>query len=193
MDRIEIVQNLKKYVDLTDDQIAQFFNRVEKRSLKKNEMLFSQGDENCPLTLIKSGCLMTYHTDEKNTDHVIQFGVDMWWTGDLHAFQNEGPSEYSVKAMTESKVYTLDHSAFEKLLQEAICFERYFRIIFQNSLVAHQRRIIRNISFTAEKKYKAFTEAYPQLELIVPQKTIASYLGITPEFLSKIRRRLAEK
>lgn len=191
MDRIEVVQNFRKHVDLTEDQVSIFFKYAKKVKLKKNKFLVKQGDTDCAIALIKSGCLMTYHTDEKKTDHVIQFGLEMWWTGDLNAFQDNGPSEYSIKAMAESEVYLLSHENFEKLLSESSCYERYFRIIFQNSLVSHQKRIIRNISFTAEEKYKAFTDYYQQLELIVPQKYIASYLGITPEFLSKIRRRLA--
>lgn len=193
MDRIEIVQNFRRHVDLPDDQIAVFFKHAEKKKLKKNTLLTRQGEQECPIALIKTGCLMTFHTDESNTDHVIQFGLDMWWTGDLHAFQNKAPSEYSIKAMAETDVYLLNHHAFETILSEASGFERYFRIIFQNSLVSHQKRIIRNISYSAEDKYKAFTAHYPQLELKVPQKYIASYLGITPEFLSKVRRRLANR
>lgn len=193
MDRIEIVQNIKRHVDIPDEQIAVFFDCAARENLKKNEYLTAQGDDSPPVALIKEGCLMTFYTDHKSTDHVVQFGQDMWWTGDLHAFQNKAPSEYSIKAMAPTDVYLLSHDAFEKLLKDAPCFERYFRIIFQNSLVSHQRRIIRNISYTAGEKYKAFLSLHPGLELIVPQKYIASYLGITPEFLSKTRRRLSER
>lgn len=191
MDRIEIVQNFRKYVSLSDEDTSTFFDNAEKVKLKKNEHLILQGNDNTPLALIKTGCLMTYFTDEKENDHVIQFGRDMWWTTDLESFENNIPSEYSIKAMAPSEVYVFSKSAFETTLRQATAFERYFRIIFQKSLVSHQRRIIRNISYTAEEKYKAFKELYPNLEMIVPQKYIASYLGITPEFLSKTRKQLA--
>ncbi|MEX2477780.1 MAG: Crp/Fnr family transcriptional regulator [Gracilimonas sp.] len=191
MDRIEIVHNLRKYVALSDEQISIFFKNAEMVRLKKNQHLILQGDTESPLALIKSGCLMTYHTDADEHDHVIQFGRDMWWTADLQAFENNTPSQYSIKAMAPSVVYLLSKSTFETILTKASCFERYFRMIFQHSLVSHQKRIIRNISFTAEERYKAFKELYPDLEMIVPQKYIASFLGITPEFLSKTRKRLA--
>ncbi|SMO83345.1 Crp/Fnr family transcriptional regulator [Gracilimonas mengyeensis] len=193
MEKPEIIENFRKYVKLSDEQAGRFFEIAEKKHLSKNELLIDQGEEECPLCLIASGCLMTYHTCTDETQHVIQFGRDMWWTTDLFAFQNHQPSGYSIKAMTETEVYVLNAEAFEKLLAEAPCYERYFRIIFQNSLISHQRRIISNISFTAEEKYTAFRQAYPDVEQLVPQKYIASYLGITPEFLSKIRRRRAGK
>lgn len=191
MNHKDIVKNFRKYVDLTEEQVHHFFAYAKERQLKKNEMLVRQGEKDCPLTLIKSGCLMTYHTCADQTEQVIQFGVAMWWTTDLFAFQHNQPSGYSIKAMDKTEVLVLSSDDFENLLDEAPCFERYFRIIFQNSLVSHQKRIISNISYTAEEKYEAFTKAYPEVELMVPQKYIASYLGITPEFLSKIRRRRA--
>ncbi len=191
MDRKEIIKNFRRYVDLSDEQADLFFKYAERKSLKKNDMLVRQGEDQCPLVLIKSGCLMTYHTNKNKTEHVMQFGIEAWWTGDLGGFPQKRLSEYSIKAMDATEVYLLNFNEFEALMRQASCFERYFRILFQNSLVSHQKRIIRNISFTAEEKYKAFTDSYPGIELIVPQKYIASYLGITPEFLSKIRRRLA--
>ncbi len=193
MDRVEIIQKIRDYVYIPDEQISVFFDYARERKLKKNEVLTRQGDSDVTIELIKSGCLMTYHTDDSDNDHVIQFGREMWWTGDLHAFKTGESSEYTVKAMAPTEVLLYSYDAFECVLQKAPKFETYFRKLFQNSLVSHQKRIIRNISCTAEEKYKAFNTTHPGLDLIVPQKYIASYLGITPEFLSKIRRRMAGK
>ena len=134
---------------------------------------------------------MTYYEDKNADPHVLQFAQKLWWTGDLEAFRSLGPSFYSIKAITNSSIMAISYPEFEELCLSYPVFERFFRIIFQNSLVSHQKRIMRNISSTAEERYEAFIKNYPRLELTVPQKYIASYLGITPEFLSKLRSRRA--
>jgi CRP-like cAMP-binding protein len=189
----DIVENLRKYVPFTKEEIQSFYN-VSKHSIyRKNEILVERGQTESPFIYIRKGCLMTYFTDEKDFNHVIQFGLDKWWTGDLNGFMHGEPSIYTIKAMTDTEVWMVNKDDFEQLCQNQPAFEKYFRIIFQNSLVSHQKRIIRNISFSAEEKYLTFVKNYPKLELLIPQKYIASYLGITPEFLSMIRRKLANK
>ncbi|WP_228527535.1 Crp/Fnr family transcriptional regulator [Pararhodonellum marinum] len=186
-----IIKNFRSYVDFQQKELDAFFDLAHYQKFKKNEMLFESGPGSCPFILIKSGCLMTYFTGEKDFIHVIQFGIENWWTGDLNSFMQEEASIYSIKAMANTEVYILGKKEFESLCAKFPNFEKYFRILFQNSLVSHQKRIIRNISFTAEEKYLTFTQNFGKLELILPQKYIASYLGITPEFLSMIRRKLA--
>lgn len=193
MNEIEIIQNFRKHIVLSKDDIALLLDNLALKKLKKNEYLVKQGEDISPFVLIKSGCLMTYYSDRNHFKHVIQFGLDMWWTGDLSSFTHCKPSDYSIKAVLPSEIYYFDKDRFENLCNKLPIIEKYFRIIFQNSLVSHQKRIIRNISYPAEEKYKAFRNYYPKLELLVPQKYIASYLGITPEFLSKLRRRMAGK
>lgn len=189
----DVVDNFKKYVDFTTSELADFFELASHQKIKKNTLILNQGDPSEHFIFIRQGCLMTYYTDEKNFNHVIQFGVDKWWTGDLDAFMEHKPSTYSIKAMCDTEVWMLSRETYLQLCEKHCSFERYFRILFQKSLVSHQKRIIRNISFSAEEKYLTFTKNFPRLELLIPQKYIASYLGITPEFLSMIRRRLAKK
>jgi CRP-like cAMP-binding protein len=193
MDNAGIIQNLKKHISLTDAEVAHFFSLLRHVRLKKNAFLIRSGEASCPFILIKKGCLMTFFTDRNNVHHVIQFWQEMWWTGDLNGLAGDHPSMYSIKAIVPTEVYLLHREAFAQLCTDIPAFDRYFRIIFQHSLISHQKRIIQDISCTAEEKYLTFTENYPQLERILPQKYIASYLGITPEFLSRIRRRLAGK
>jgi CRP-like cAMP-binding protein len=193
MEQVEIIQNFKKHVDLSKEEIALLMQSLQLKKLKKNRYLITQDQDVSPLILIKSGCLMTYFTDGQQIQHVLQFGAAMWWTGDLNSFTNGHPSSYSIKAMEDSEIYAFSKKQFEELCQKIPVLDRYFRIIFQNSLVSHQKRIIRNISFTAEQKYLTFQQMFPGMELIIPAKYIASYLGITPEFLSKLRRRLSGK
>jgi CRP-like cAMP-binding protein len=139
------------------------------------------------------GCLMAYYTDSDGVERVLQFATASWWTGDLHSCTKLEPSIYSTRALVDSEVLLLRWDGLNTLLERVPKFEKYFRILFQNSLVSHQQRIMQTLSFTAEQRYEAFRDKYPTLEQFVPQKYIASYLGVTPEFLSKIRRRLMSK
>lgn len=190
MNQATIIEAIRKHTVLSDEDAARFFSYFEYIKLPKNKVLISQGDLNPPFVLIRSGCLMTSFVDEHDHHHVIQFGREMWWTGDLNSITNNTPSSYTVKTMAESGLYILTPEHYRAILTDIPALERYFRSIFQNSLVSHQKRIIRNISFTAEQKYLAFRKTHPGLESLVPQKYIASFLGITPEFLSKLRKRV---
>lgn len=136
---------------------------------------------------------MNSFADENGFEHVLQFASPMWWTADLNSLLNELPSNYSIRALMPSVVLQISKSGLEDLYQKVPETERYFRIIFQNALIAHQQRIMRDHAYDAESRYQLFREKYPDLENLVPLKYIASYLGITPEFLSKIRRRLSRK
>lgn len=193
MTRKSIIEAIRKHTPFSDNDASRLFSFFEFAKIPKNRVLISQGDENPPFVLIKSGCLMTSYPDKKNNLHVIQFGQEMWWTGDLNSITNNTPSSYIVKSVTKSEVFLLSPDNYRELLSAIPSLERYFRSIFQNSLVSHQKRIIRNISYSAEQKYLAFRETYPGLETLVPQKYIASFLGITPEFLSKVRKRVHSK
>jgi CRP-like cAMP-binding protein len=136
---------------------------------------------------------MFYHTDASGTDHVIQFPTAGWWTGDLQSLNHGTPSMFSIKALVDSEIFVITRADLDRLLVQVPALEKYFRIIFQNALVSHQHRIIQNFSQTAEERYLWFQKKYPTLEQFVPLKYIASYLGITPEFLSKVRRNLMRK
>lgn len=166
---------------------------LEPSIFKQGELAVTSGEPCKYMMYVYSGCLMSYYTDPQGNLHVIQFATSGWWTGDLHSFTNYTPSIYSTKALSETEVLLLTKPDLDELFANVQQFERYFRIIFQNSLVTHQFRIIQNFSFTAEQRYLSFQKKYPSLEQYVPLKYIASYLGITPEFLSKIRRKLMEK
>lgn len=188
----ELAAHLQQKVALSHAEIRLFWELAHFRKYKKNQIVLEQGQVS-PFVFICKGCLMTYHQDKSDFKHVIQFGLEQWWTGDIRSMQEESPSFYGIKALSPAELLLFDHARLQKLLAEAPVFEQYFRILFQNSLISHQKRIIRNISFSAEERYEAFWESFPKLELVVPQKYIASYLGITPEFLSKMKTRLYTK
>lgn len=188
-----ILTSISRHVTLSEEEINFFTALLIPQSIKQHEAIEKIGEPTRAFIYVNSGCLMTYYTDKEDVDHVIQFATAGWWTGDLHSFTKQIPSIYTTKALADSEVLLLPKNSMDQLLEKYPRFERYFRIIFQNSLVTHQHRIIQGFSSTAEERYLSFREKYPSLEQYVPLKYIASYLGITPEFLSKIRRKLVGK
>lgn len=184
---------LRRYIFLKEDEAQTFWSFFKKRTLKNKETLLKVEDVCEYFALVTDGCLMNYYVDENGFEHVLQFATPMWWTADLNSLINRVPSNYSIRALMPSKVLLISKNDLDALYHKVPATERYFRIIFQNSLIAHQQRIMRNHAYTAEQRYLQFQEKYPALEMLVAQKYIASYLGITPEFLSKIRRRLAKR
>jgi CRP-like cAMP-binding protein len=188
MDR-NILSHITRHVTLTTQEQDLFISMLLPQKLKQGEFAQSAGEITCNFIHVNSGCLMTYFTDPKGNDQVIQFASSGWWTGDLHSLTTQQPSIYTTRALADSEILLLPKVRMEELLERYPVFERYFRIMFQNSLVTHQNRLIEAFANTAEERYSNFQKKYPHLEQFVPLKYIASYLGITPEFLSKIRRR----
>ena len=188
-----ILAAIEKHITLNDIERAILLSLLEARSLKSGEYLEKEGETSQYFIFVSMGCLMAYHTDEGGVERVMQFATASWWTGDLHSFTKSAASVYSNRAIVDSEVLLLTPKGLNELLDRVPKFEKYFRILFQNSLIAHGRRIMETISYSAEERYESFRQRYPTLEQFVPQKYIASYLGVTPEFLSKVRRRLSQK
>lgn len=189
MDTSGLLAQINKHIPLEEKEALYFSSLFIPAKIKQGEFIETVGKVTTNFVFVNSGCLMTYFTDAEGHDHVIQFAMAGWWTGDLHSFTKEEKSIYSTRALADSEVFYLPKSDMETLLERFPKFERYFRILFQNSIVSHQYRIIQNFSVTADQRYENFSKRYPTLEQYVPLKYIASYLGITPEFLSKIRRK----
>ena len=193
MDSSRILKSISRHITLDEQEASYLQSIILSMKVKQSDFIERMGEVTRYFMYVDEGCLMTYFTDDKATDHVLQFATAGWWTGDLESFTHESPSMYSTRALADSAVLLIPKNQMDIMLERYPKFEKYFRIIFQNSLITHQRRIIRNLHLPAESRYQHFIEKYPTLEQFVPQKYIASYLGITPEFLSKIRRKMMEK
>ena len=136
---------------------------------------------------------MSYYADQAGADHVIHFSGEGWWCGDFYAMSENPVTPYHTRALSSGEILLLPRLALNQLLKDRPVFERYFRIIFQKALMRQQMRYIESCSTSAEERYLSFIKAYPTIFRDVPQKYIASYLGITPEFLSKIRKKLSKQ
>lgn len=192
MNTSSFITNIKKTVNLSEEEEKYIESVFVPLRVKQGEFVERTGEITRYFIYVQSGCLMTYFTDKDAFDHVAQFATVGWWTGDLHSITKGVPSIYSTRALADSEVLLLPKNSQEELLNKYPQMERYFRILYQNALVTHLHRIIQGHASAADERYIYFREKYPSLEQYVPLKYIASYLGITPEFLSKIRRRLME-
>ena len=137
-----------------------------------------------------SGCLRSYFIDANGFEHILQFAIEDWWIADMMSITTQRPGNLAIDALEDSEVMLLSRENQLKLFDECPKFERYFRIITENGMVSFQRRVLENISLPAAERYKNFAKRYPVMVQRLPQTQVASYLGITPEFLSKIRHQM---
>lgn len=188
-----IPQHIAKHIQLTQEETDYFISILQIKRLRKKQYLVQEGDVCRYESFVNKGCLRAYHVDEKGQEHVAQFAIEDWWISDMYSFLTGTPARFNVDALEDSELLCIDKPSLEELYIQVPKFERFFRIILQNAFIAQQQRIIANMSKGAEERYLDFINRYPQLEQRVPQHQIASYLGITPESLSRIRKQLAEK
>jgi len=193
MESASIITAFNRHIQLNEEESNFVLSIINSQKLRQGDFIEKSGDPTRYFIYVSSGCLMSYYTDKEGSDHVIQFATAGWWAGDLHSYTKQVPSIYTTRALADSEVWLIPKVSLEMLMEKYPKFEHYFRIIFQNSLVAHQHRIIQSYSATAEERYLFFRKKFSSLEQFVPQKYIASFLGMTPEFLSKIRRKLMDK
>ncbi len=163
------------------------------KKLRKKHFLLKEGEPCKYLSFVEKGLLRSYTVDEKGSEHIIQFAPEGWWIADIYSLLTGEPSEYNIDAVEDTEMLVLTPEAYEELMVRAPAFERYYRLLMQNSLIAYQRRVTCALTRTAEETYTEFLRTYPHIAQRVPQHNIASYLGITPESLSRIRRQMAEK
>lgn len=158
---------------------------------KKSFLL--QAGEICDFEyFITKGCIKSYFLDQKGDETILTISTENWWVSDIASFYNRKPSKMYIETIEDCEVLKISSEAKEKLLVEVPRLERVFRLMIQNHLISYQNRLFANISLSAEERYDIFLEKFPHLPQRVPQHLIASYLGISPEFLSRIRSRKAK-
>jgi CRP-like cAMP-binding protein len=161
------------------------------KKLRKRQYILQQDDICKNLIFVENGLLRSYSIDEKGNEHILQFAPEGWWIADVYSFLTSENSNYNIDAIEDSELLLITNSALEQLYKQVPKFERYFRILTQNNMIAMQKRVTSELSSSAEEKYVKLIAAYPNIVARVPQHMIASYLGLTPESLSRIRKRIA--
>lgn len=188
-----ILENVAKHIHLDKTEQDFFVSLLQHKTLKRKDYLLKQGNICKTENFIVKGCLRTYTIDENGFEHIVMFGVEEWWVGDLYSFLTLTPADYFIDALEDTEVLQITKHNLDRLYERVPKFERFFRLILQNAFIAQQNRINQNLSFTAELRYLNFINKYPQLEQRISQKQVSAFLGITPVFLSMLRRKLANK
>ena len=183
-----IIKNIFKHIALDKDEINYFISLLTLKQVPKKTILLREGQACQYLSYVNAGALRAYCLDKTGKESTIMFAMTDWWVTDMYCFLNHKPAMMYIETITDSSIYQLSKSNFDRLFTAIPKFERFFRILMQNAYTREQLRIIENLSLSAEERYNSFISKYPLVVEMVTQKQIASYLGITPEFLSAMRK-----
>lgn len=188
-----ILNNISGYIRLNEDEKAFFVSLLKPMKLKRRQMLLKNGEICRYSSFVIHGCLRGFSVDENGFEHVLNFAPQNWWIADMYSLITQKPGVLNIEALEDTEILTLSKISQEELYVKVPVFERFFRIITENSLVSYQQRLLDNLSLTAEERYNNFCKRYPTLISCVPSKQIASYIGVTPEFFSKMKHQMLMK
>lgn len=188
-----IIESIARHIQLTTDEQQYFISLLQHKTYKRKQLILKEGQICRYSTFVTKGCLRGYTTDQNGDEHVLNFAPVGWWIADMYSLLSQKPGILNIQPLEDTEVVLLSKSDQEKLYDQIPQFERFFRIITENSLVAFQQRVIDNISVTAEERYYNFCKRYPTLINFLPKKQIASYIGVTPEFFSRMQHKLLLK
>ena len=183
------IKHIRKHVELDDNSVAILLKYITPLKLKRKEFLLKEGQVCHSIYFVEKGCLRMYFTDEKLNERITQFALEHWWMADYFSFTDRQPSGYFIQTVEKSEVLSLDASSFEAMLCELPQMERYFRINMQRAVAASQLRIKYMFEMSKEEYYLHFSTSFPEFVQRVPQYMIASYLGLTPEYVSELRKK----
>lgn len=187
----QLIQYFSAYFPLNKQEREEIAQRCREKAVKRRGSLLQQGDVCRHFTFVVSGCLKLYAVDKSGKEHNLAFAAENDWIFDINSFYAEKPGQLYIEALEPSKVLQIQHDDLLELYINYHKFDRNFRIIIERKYIELQNRVMQHISTTSEERYLQFLEQYPYLAQRLPNTQIAGYLGITPEFLSKIRKDLA--
>jgi CRP-like cAMP-binding protein len=186
-------QNISNHISLTEHEMEEFCNLFQSRLCKKKEFLLREG-EACKFEgFVTKGIFRIYHIDKSGAEQILYFAIENWWITDIDSFTTGRPSQLFIEALEDSEVLLISKEAKEFAYTNLPKIEKLFRVMTQKTHVALQRRMIDNLSKTADQRYIDFIEKYPQLHQRLSNLQVAAYLGISHEFLSKIRNKITNK
>ena len=189
-----LFQKFDEKIELTKEEKELSRSFFIPKKLRKKQWLLQEGDVCKYVAFVEKGLLRSFTVDDKGHEHIAQFAFEGWWIADQVSFLTGEPSEYNIEALEDCELLLLTKPAEEKMLEKIPKLERYFRILLQNSLIATQKRLVSSLSQSAEERYSELINACPDtLPQRIPQHMLASFLGITPETLSRIRKQMSVK
>jgi CRP-like cAMP-binding protein len=182
-----IIDSITRHIQLSAEEKEHFISLLQPKVYKRKQFILEEGEICKYSTFVTRGCLRGFTVDQNGFEHVLNFAPVGWWIADMYSLLTQKPGILNIEALEETEVLLLSKSRQEKLYLEIPQFERFFRIITENSLVSYQQRLIDNLSLTAEERYNNFCKRYPTLINTLPKKQIAAYIGVTPEFFSRMQ------
>lgn len=189
----KLLTHFSNYIPLNEEEITELSNRVIERNVKRKEFILQKNDICNNYTFIVSGLFKMYTVDKNGAEHILHFASENDWICDINSFHNKKQSLLYIDAIEPSTIIQIDNSNLMYLFTHYQKFDRTFRVLIENKFMELENRILQNISSKAEERYQFFLEQYPNICNRIPNVLIASYLGITPEFLSKIRNAISKK
>ncbi|RKE81426.1 Crp/Fnr family transcriptional regulator [Chryseobacterium sp. AG363] len=184
-----LLSHIENKVDITDEQKNLIQSYFTLKKLRRKQYLLMEGNVCKSLSFVSKGLLKSYFLDEKGNEHINMFAFEGWWISDFNSFINQEKSVLNIDAIEETEVLMITLENYEKMMLEIPMMDRYFRILYQNSLVTKDYRLIVSNSYTAEEKYLQLVQKNPEMIKRVPHNLIASYLGLAPETVSRIRKK----
>lgn len=186
----KLAEHIAKYIQLTEEEVNVVMNYISLQKLKNKEFLLSKGQVCRSLYFVDKGCLRMYINNEKGNEQITDFAIDSWWIADHFSFIDQTASDYYIQATENSNLYALDFQSFKTVLDKVPKMEKYFRIIMQQSVAKAQRRINLLYTLSKEELYFHFASSFPDFVQRVPQYMVASYLNLTPEYVSEIKKKI---
>jgi CRP-like cAMP-binding protein len=190
---------LRKYIDditsssIPDEEFSCVKDAFSTKTVKKKQFLLSEGSVCKYMTFIVKGAMRQYLTDEKGNEHIIRFGIEGWWMGDRESFASFTPSKYNISAVEDCELLVTTYDKISLLKSRSPVFVKLGQILDEKSYIASQKRIEATISYTAEEKIIYLMKTNPEFLNRFPQTMLASYLGLTPETLSRVRKNILAK
>jgi len=188
-----LFKKITAVIPVNEEEFDYFRSLFVPKKLRKRQYFLQEGDICRYQVFVEKGLLRSYTIDEKGSEHILQFASEGWWMADLSSYLTNEPSFLNMDALEDAQLLLLSKPLWEQAMKKIPSLEHYFRIIIQNHLVATQKRLLQSLAETAEEKYNRFVETYPECRQRMPQHMIASYLGITRETLSRVRKHLADR
>jgi CRP-like cAMP-binding protein len=181
-----LLQHIARYISLTAEETAKVAIPFKEKNIRKKQFLLQEGDIQRQAAFVVSGCLRSYSIDKNGFEHVLQFAPPGWWIGDMRSLLRQEPSTLSIDAIDDTSLLLITKTDLDALYSSVPSMERFFRQLAENALATYQHRLVDMLSLPALNRYNNFCQTYPSLIEYLPQKQVASYIGVTPEFLSKM-------
>ncbi len=188
-----LFQNIAKHISLSSEDEAYIASLLQPKKIKRKQFVYREGDVNKQVIFVTDGCLRSYSIDKNGFEHILQFAPAGWWINDMQSIIKQEPGTLYIDAVDDTNIILIQKSDLQQIYTTIPKMERFFRILAENALATYQHRLIDNLSLPAIDRYKNFCSRYPTLTGILAQKQVAAYIGVTPEFLSKMLGKAAPK